>query len=257
MNGLIRLEIDGHSPTPEELYFPALVNYGHLTALQVRGGRVQGLGLHLSRLASASLALFDVPLEPARARSLLRHAVRDVPDAAVRVNVYQPVPDGPLSVLVAVRQPVYPSPAPLRLMSAPYQRPVAHIKHLGGFGQIYWGRAAVQHGFDDALLTAPDGEISETAIHNIAFFDGTHVVWPDAAALPGITMQLLEPLLPSRRATVTLDDLGAYRAAFVTNSIGVVPVTAIDEHVFAVDDALMGTVSAALAAVAWDDLAEG
>ena len=254
MNGLIRLEIDGHSPTPEELYFPALVNYGHLTAFQVRSGRVQGLGLHLSRLASASLALFDVPLEPAHARSLLRHAVRDVPDAAVRVNVYQPAPGGALSVLVAVRQPVYPSPAPLRLMSAPYQRPVAHIKHLGGFGQIYWGRAAVEHGFDDALLTGPDGSVSETAVHNIAFFDGTHVVWPDAPALPGITMQLLEPLLPSRRVAVTLDDLGAYRAAFVANSIGVVPVTAIDEHVFDVDDALMSRVTGALSSVPWDAL---
>ena len=130
----------------------------------------------------------------------------------------------------------------------------AHIKHLGSFGQIYWGRAAVEHGFDDALLTGPDGEISETAVHNIAFFDGTHVVWPDAPALPGITMDLLEPLLPSRRAPVALDDLGAYRAAFVTNSIGVVPVTAIDDVVFDVDDALMSSVSTALSSVPWDAL---
>jgi branched-subunit amino acid aminotransferase/4-amino-4-deoxychorismate lyase len=254
MSALIRLEIDGHSPTPEELFFPALMNYGHLTALQVRAGRAQGLDLHLSRLASASLALFDVPLDPGHARALLRHAVRDVPDAAVRVNVYQPAPDGPLSVLVAVRRPVYPSPAPLRLMSVPYQRPVAHVKHLGGFGQIYWGRAAVQHGFDDALLTGPDGEISETAVHNIAFFDGTHVVWPDAPALAGITMQLLEPLLPSRRLPVTLADVGGYRAAFVANSIGVAPVTAVDDVRFDVDEALMATVTGALSSVPWDAL---
>ncbi|MEV4134810.1 aminotransferase class IV [Dactylosporangium sp. NPDC049742] len=254
MDGLIRLEIDGHSPTPEELYFPALVNYGHLTALQVRSGRVQGLGLHLSRLASASLALFDTALEPEHARSLLRHAVRDTPDAAVRVNVYQPSPDAPLSVLVAVRPPAYPSPTPLRLMSVPYQRPVAHIKHLGGFGQIYWGRAAVEHGFDDALLTTPEGEITEAAVHNIAFFDGTHVVWPDAPALPGITMQLLEPLLPSRRATVTLEDLPLYTAAFVTNSIGVAAVSAVDEHVFAVDETLMAGVRQTLQDVPWDEL---
>ncbi|MET7424712.1 aminotransferase class IV [Dactylosporangium sp. NPDC005555] len=254
MSGLIRLEIDGHSPTPEELYHPALVNYGHLTAMQVRSGRVQGLDLHLSRLAAQSLALFDTPLEPSHARSLLRHAVRDVPDAAVRVNVLRPTPDGPLSVLVAVRPPVYPSPTPLRLMSVPYQRPLAHIKHLGGFGQIYWGRAAVEHGFDDALLTAPDGEITEAAVHNIAFHDGAHVVWPDAPALPGIAMQLIEPLLPSRRARITLADLPLFRAAFVTNSIGVVAVSAIDEHTFPVDPDLMSTVTGALGAVPWDEL---
>ncbi len=254
MDGLIRLEIDGRAPSAEQLYHPALVNYGHLTAMQVRSGRVQGLGLHLSRLASASLALFDTPLDPAHARALLRHAVRDVPDAAVRVNVYQPVPGGPLSVLVAVRQPAYPSPSPLRLMSVPYQRPVAHIKHLGSFGQLYWGRAAVEQGFDDALLTTADGEISEAAVHNIAFSDGADVVWPDAPALPGIARQLLEPLLPSRRAVVTLADLPAYRAAFVTNSIGVGPVTAVDEHTFAVDEPLMATVTKALASVAWDEL---
>ena len=64
-----------------------------------------------------------------------------------------------------------------------------------------------RNGFDDALLTGSEGAVSESAIANIGFFDGSGVVWPDAPLLHGITMQLLERALPelgvpSRRAPV-------------------------------------------------------
>ena len=55
----------------------------------------------------------------------------------------------------------------------PFLRPFPHIKHLGGFGQARYGELARRAGFDDALLTGPDGTISEGAVTNIAFYDGT------------------------------------------------------------------------------------
>ena len=82
-----------------------------------------------------------------------------------------------------------------------YQRPDAHIKHLAT-GQAFYSRLARRNGFDDALLTAADGIVSESSIANIGFFDGSGVVWPDAPILHGITMQLLESSYPSPR-TVT------------------------------------------------------
>ena len=45
--------------------------------------------------------------------------------------------------------------------------------NVGDFGQAYYGRLAESRGFDDALLTGPDGTISETAMANVGFFEET------------------------------------------------------------------------------------
>lgn len=246
------MEIDGREPRLAELVHPLLANWGHFTAMQVRSGRVRGLALHLSRLVAASRELFGAELDAGLVRSHLAHALRDTPDAAVRVNVYHP---GDLMVLVAVRPPSQPSPRPLSLRSVRYERPAPHLKHVGGFGQIYHGSLAEREGFDDALLTDHAGAIAETAVHNIAFFDGTDIVWPSAPHLPGIAMQLLAPRLPeSTSRPVTLADLPSYRAAFVTNSIGTVAVQRIDELKFPVDAALMRHVAAAESQIPWDTI---
>src|ERR1700723_2119708 len=103
------IEIDGDVPTAAQMQARMLHGYGHFTAMQVRGGRVRGLDLHLERLSRANAELFGA-----------------------------------------------------------------------GLGQ--------RAGFDEALLTGPDGLISEGSITNLGCFDGTAVVWPAAAMLPGITM---------------------------------------------------------------------
>ncbi|WP_432824504.1 aminotransferase class IV [Dactylosporangium sp. CA-092794] len=248
----IRVEIDGREPTIEELYHPILVNYGHFTAMQVRGGRVRGLGLHLDRLAAATRELFGTELDRDLVRARLAHAVRDIPDAAVRINVYRPAE---LMVVVAVRPPTPPPAAPVALRSVRYERPAAHLKHVGGFGQAYHGARARAEGFDDALLVDHTGAIEESTVANVAFFDGTEVSWPSAPHLAGIAMQLLAPRLPSRTALVTLADLPSYRGAFLTNSIGTAPVSRIDDVTYGVDPALMRLVAAAEAAVPWDPIA--
>jgi branched-subunit amino acid aminotransferase/4-amino-4-deoxychorismate lyase len=142
-------------------------------------------------------------------------------------------------------------------MSVPYQRAVAHIKHVGAFSQIHYGRVAERHGFDDALLTGVDGLISEAAISNIGFYDGASVIWPDAPCLPGITMQLLQTGLrgigmPMRQAPVRLADLAAYRSAFVTNSLGITPVSRVDDLTLPIDVHLFETLTGTYGAVAWD-----
>ncbi|MFB9451348.1 aminotransferase class IV [Dactylosporangium vinaceum] len=246
---LIRVELDGREPTLDELYGPLLANFGHFTALQVRAGRARGLDLHLTRLSAQTRELLGADLDTGQVRGWLRHALRDVPDASVRVNVYP----GP-TVMIFVRPPASPPASPLRLRSVPYERPAAHLKHVGGFGQIYFGLRAEAEGFDDALLTDRTGAVCESAIANIAFFDGTTVTWPTGPHLPGIEMQLLEPRLPSRRARVDLGGLGAFRSAFTTNSIGVTAVARIDDVEFTVDAGLMHRVEREFTAVPWDSI---
>jgi branched-subunit amino acid aminotransferase/4-amino-4-deoxychorismate lyase len=252
----MHIEIDGRPVTDESLRTPAFINYGHFTAMQVRDGRVRGLALHLARLDASTRELFGTGLDGEHVRELIRHALESagVRDAATRVYVHWPDGDEAATVMITVRPPAVMPETPRSLMSVPYERPVAHVKHLGGFGQIHYGKAAVRAGFDDALLTGPGGVIAEGAITNIAFWDGTSVTWPDAPSLRGITMALIEPRLPSVRRRVTLDGLTAYRAAFVTNSQGIAPVRRIDDTEFAVDAELMKTVAGAYEAVPWDEI---
>ncbi|MFF7181365.1 aminotransferase class IV [Streptomyces sp. NPDC008121] len=245
----VHVETDG-VPAPDPEALAALMSgYGHFTAAQVRDGRVRGLGLHLDRLDRATRELFGRPLDGGHVRTLLAGALRTAGrrDAAVRVHVHEGA-----RVTVTVRAPAPMPRTPQSLMAVDYLRPAAHIKHLGGFGQRFHGDAARRAGFDEALLTGPDGEIAEGAVTNIAFWDGAALVWPSAPSLTGITMALLEARLDSLRRRVTRADLPEFRAAFVTNSRGIAPVERIDAVRFEVDEELMERVYAAYGSVPWE-----
>ncbi|MBV1849302.1 aminotransferase class IV [Catellatospora tritici] len=256
------VEIDGDPAAAAGLLFPALVNYGHYTSMQVRAGAVRGLDLHLDRLDSATRELFGAGLPAELVRERIRHALRGRADASVRVVVFSPQPTGapdPVSVMVSVTEPHVFDPRPKRLRSVPYQRPAAHLKHVGGFGQTYHGIRVRREGYDDALLTGPGGLISETAIANIGFRDGDAVLWPDAPALAGITMQLLERALVDRgsavrRRALHLSEAVTLPAAFVTNSLGITPVEHIDDRRIPIDEPLMATLTGLYDAVPWDPI---
>lgn len=259
---LTTIEVDGHEPSREELQDAALDTYGHFTAMQVRGGRTRGLGLHLARLDEANRALFGEPLSGVRVRELIRHALATAgaADGSVRVIVRSAGEKRGVRVFVTVRPPyTMPADATRRLKSARYERTVAHIKRPGDFGQSYHIDRAVDAGFDDALLVSPDGVVAEAGIANIAFYDaaGSSVVWPEADVLPGITMQLTAPRLadyglPSRTAVVTLDDIGDYAGACVTNSRGIAAVTGIDDLELPIVTEFVKVLQLAYDAAPWD-----
>lgn len=254
-----RLEIDGRAATTEQLAQAALDNYGHFTAMQVRGQAVRGLRLHLGRLDTANRELFDLPLDGDRVLESVTHALRGTSDASVGVRVIRLGPGPEPSVLVTIGPPTAMPAGPWGLRSVRYVRPVAHIKHLGTFGQSYHRVRAERDGFDEALLTGPDGIVSEGAITNIGFLDGGTVVWPDAPALAGVTWQVLEPALaerglPSARRPVLLDDLPSFDAAFVTNSWGVAPVGAVDGVPLAQDADFAQILATAYESVPWNPL---
>jgi branched-subunit amino acid aminotransferase/4-amino-4-deoxychorismate lyase len=258
-----RIDVNGRPAVADDLEHPALVNFGHFTSMQVRRGRVRGLDLHLRRLTEATRELFDTDLDPDQVRAYVRRALDQTALASVRVNVFAPAPDGPVSVLVAIRPAIDMPDTARRLLSVPYQRPVPHLKHVGSFGQIYYGRLAVRQGYDDALLTDPSGAISETSVANIGFFenartdlartDDVEVSWPEAPCLAGITMQLLvDAGLPGRRRPVALADLPSFAGAFVANANGIAPVQRIDDVTLPVDDRLMRTVTERYDASPWE-----
>ncbi|WP_406860789.1 aminotransferase class IV [Streptomyces sp. HUAS MG47] len=244
----VHVEIDGRPVADPALTASLMSGYGHFTALQVRGGRTRGLALHLARLDGAHRELFGAGLEAARLRPLIGRALRGsgLRDASLRVYGFEN------AVAVTVAEPYVHDSSPQLLMSVPYVRPAAHLKHLGGFGQAYHRRAAARAGFDEALLTGPDGAVAEGAITNVAFWNGEQLIWPSAPHLTGVTMALLMRRLPSALRPVTLADLPSFRACLVTNSRGIAPVSRIDRVTYPVNEELMARAQGAYEQVPWD-----
>ncbi|NYV75812.1 aminotransferase class IV family protein [Streptomyces sp. UH6] len=255
-----RVEVNGVQADSEDLKLLAQVNYAHFTSMQVRGGAVRGLDLHLRRLDESAREMFGRGLDAERVRACVRHALGGGPDAvSVRVTVFTRRLDAVLhgeavepEVAVATSAPAEARTEPVRLRAVEYERDLPHVKHVGTFGLIHHWRQAVLAGYDDALFTDRHGRISEASVWNIGFYDGERVTWPEAAALPGITMQLLQRGLEARgipfeRREVRLNDIAARASsspvfsAFLANSISpAVPVAGIDGTALAIYPTVTG-----------------
>ncbi|WP_340555984.1 aminotransferase class IV family protein [Streptomyces sp. GSL17-111] len=209
----------------------AFAGYAHFTALQAREGLVRGLDLHLARLRSASLRLFGQALPDARVRSALRTALDAGPaDVSLTATLYStageftvPEPDAELSILVRTGPPAEGPAGPLKLTAVPHERHLPTVKHVGEVAKTYYLRQAAARGRDDAAFVDRQGRLSEATIWNLAFWDGTSVVWPRAEKLDGTTMGIVRRQLdrmdvPQRVRDVTLRDLAALSGAVVMNS---------------------------------------
>lgn len=255
---------NGQRATADELA-AALVNYGHFTSLQVRGGAVQGLDLHLRRLRQGTEALFGSALEGSQVQAWIAAALQaeGVADASVRVTVFsrafdfrQPLQAVPVDVLVAVGAPVNLPATPRRVRAVEYQREMPQLKHVGTFGLFQQRRLALLAGFDDALFVDGQGRVSEGTTWNVAFACGDAVVWPQAEALRGTQERLLQagwggvPTL----AVVRRQDLAGFDAAIACNASGVWPLAAIDGVPFAGSGALCRKAVEVLVATRWQPL---
>ena len=252
------VHIDGAAPSPEQLAHPALVNYGHFTAMQVRGRATRGLQHHLQRLETAHAELFGSALDTDLVRDRMRTAVKDHADAYLRVTLFEQELGIP-RVMTVVRPPVEATSRPQALLPVRHVRPFAHIKHVGSFAQIRYGEQAEREGYDDALLVGADGRLSETTIANIGFFDGDHVVWPDGPSLHGITWQLLDDALdraskPARSRMITVASAARLDGAFTANSVGISPVARIGQHDLPTAPHRVAALERMYADVPWDRL---
>ena len=262
---MLNVELNGRPPDLAGLHRIATLNYGHFTSLQVRDHRVRGLALHLSRLADSAEELFGHRIgvaEEHRLLGLIRHAVRDARDASVRVT-FVPGADGsaPPDVLVSVSEPAPEEPGPpLRVQTVRYERELPEHKHVATMGLHYRLREARLAGFDDALFVGGDGRVREGTTWNVAFWDGTQVVWPDAPVLKGVTMVLLQIALSINGTPWTLrpidaEELSGFAAAAAANSHRPAqPLASIDEVVFSEQDKLVGALRTAWDTVPWDEI---
>jgi branched-subunit amino acid aminotransferase/4-amino-4-deoxychorismate lyase len=221
----------GRPTTADELAPLAFAGYAHFTAMQVRGGRIRGLDLHLERLRYASTELFGEAVPDDRVRALLRAALEAGPaDLSLTATVYSTAgeftvagPDAEVEVLVRTGPAASGPRGPLALAAVAYERVLPAVKHVGEVAKTYFLRQAVEQGFDDAAFVDRRGRLTEGSIWNLAFWDGDAVVWPEGELLGGTTMGIVRRQLdrlgvPQRVEEVTLADLPALAGAVVMNS---------------------------------------
>jgi branched-subunit amino acid aminotransferase/4-amino-4-deoxychorismate lyase len=258
------VELNGEPVDSVDVELLRSAAYGHFTSMQVRDRRVRGLGLHLDRLDAATHELFGGGLPADRVLAHLRSALQrsGARDASVRVLAVHGSarPD----VLVTVSDPIAPTATPPRLLAVEHERAAPHLKHTGTFALVYFGRQAEAAGFDDAIFVDRAGRISEATIWNVCFAAGDRIVWPQAAALPGIAMLSLQQGLAatgvrSETRPIPLAELGSYDAAYLTNSIDpALPIASIttgeDTVTYPPHPASAATIAAASAAVPLDEI---
>ncbi|MEU8822016.1 aminotransferase class IV family protein [Streptomyces sp. NPDC048636] len=243
MSGYV-VQRNGRAATVEELAPLAFAGNAHFTAAQVRDGGVRGLDLHMRRLRVASQEMFGTALPDERVRELLRVALAagGTADVSLRATVYAPVGAGTddgsgpeLDVLVRTGPPVTGPAGPLAVEAVEYEGVLPAVKHVGEMAKTYYPRQAATRGFDDAVFVDRRGRLSEGSIWNLAFWDGSTVVWPVARMLGGVTMGIVRRQLdrlgaPQRDAEITLADVPGLAGAVVMNSwTPGVPVHRIDE----------------------------
>jgi branched-subunit amino acid aminotransferase/4-amino-4-deoxychorismate lyase len=223
--------LDGATTTVQDLTPLAFAGYAHFTAMQVREGGVRGLDLHLERLRLASLRLFGGAKPDDEVRGLLGAAVQATgADLSLTATVFEPVgeftaasDDDGLRILVRTASPASGPEGPLRLTVVEHERTLPTVKHVGEVAKTFYLRQANAEGHDDAAFVDRRGRLSEATIWNLAFWDGSAVVWPDAEMLTGITMAIVRRQLeglgvPQRTQEVTVADLPELSGAVVMNS---------------------------------------
>lgn len=237
------MEMNGRPVEADKLRALGLYNYGHFTSMRVEEMRVRGLNLHMERLSRDARKLFGVDLDIDRVRHLARSFAEQIESPAiVRVTAFDTAMDinhpgrtEQPDILVSVRHtPAGSEIPPLRVESVHYERDMPSVKHVGLFASLAHRRAAQLRGFDDALFVDDHSRISEGATWNIGFFDGTHIIWPKADILTGVTLNLVKNVVASSGMTsidsiVHISQVSETWVAFATNaSVGVRPIQAID-----------------------------
>jgi branched-subunit amino acid aminotransferase/4-amino-4-deoxychorismate lyase len=264
-NGRIVEAGDCGSAAGSALHALALRNYGHFTSMQVRGGAVRGLDLHLRRLREATRDLFATELDDQRVLDGLRRGLDAVAtaDCSARVTICaaafdfrDPLRAVDVDVIVSISAPAEAEAEPRRVKSFHHERALPHVKHVGTFPLFHFARAARGAGFDDALFVTHDGRLSEGSVWNLGLWDGRQVTWPLAPALRATSEQLLQAGLDAlgvaqARREVRLEELAGFRAGFACNSRGVWPLAGVDEMAWPPAPDLAELLAQALARHPW------
>lgn len=238
--------LDGRLLSAAEAAIPVsdrgfLLGDGIYETIRVHGGRAQWLERHLARLTYGLRVIalrHDVDLAAAVAETIAANALDS---GSLRITVTRgsgprgiaPPPSPAATTLITAFPPAPPLPPASVIIARRTRRnafsPLAGIKSVNCLDSIIARQEAARAGADDALLLETRDRVSEATAANIfAVIDGELLTPPPAdGALPGITRaRVLEA--EGREATLTAADLGRASEIFLTSSLGIRAVAAVD-----------------------------
>ncbi len=236
---------------------------GLFETLRVAGGRPRHCARHLARLRAAA-AVLGLPLpwsdaEWAAAMAALL-AAEGRGEGSLRLTVTRgPAPRGVLppetprpSLLITAGG--LPPDGSVRAVVATVTRrnewsPLSRLKTLNYLDAILARQEAARRGADDALLLNTAGRLAEATAANLFVVQRGRLLTPppEEGCLPGIARALI---LESRAVEVrplTLEDLAGADEAFLSNSLGLRALVAVDGR--PIGDGRPGPVLAALRSV--------
>lgn len=230
-NSYYQTQLNGKPATATDLSSLAFAGFAHFTAMQVRNRRVRGIELHLERLRQASMRYFGRAMPDDQVRAYLDLVINSGPEnQSLVATMFSDSGEFTASeteaypgLLVRNGPPSDGPEGPLRMMTVNHERPLPDVKDAGESAKTLYLREAVAKGYDDAAFVDRHGRIGEATIWNLAFWDGTSVIWPDAAVLPGITMGILKRQLarmgvPQRTQLITSGEIATFKGGAVMNS---------------------------------------
>ena len=235
---------------------------GVFETIAVRRNAVRHLAAHLARLrGGANLLGIPLPGDDQHIANMIGATItgNNATEGVVRVMLTRgpgvrglATPPRPTPTLVISIAPLPPPAEPAKVIIATSTRrnehsPLSRIKHINYLDNILARREAEAASADDAVLLNTAGNIAESTVANIfVLVDGFMLTPPITdGALPGIMRFETIKLAKAEERTLSPEMLKRSSEVFLTNALGIRPVTHIDGQ--AVGDGEPGLITQLLA----------
>ncbi len=235
---------------------------GVFETIVVRKNAVRHLKAHLDRLRHGAGVLgIPLPGDDQHLAGMIGAAItaNALTEAVVRVTLTRgpgarglASPAKPTPTLVITAGPLPPPAEPAKVIIATVTRrnehsPLSGIKHLNYLDNILARREAEATGADDAILLNTAGRVAESTVANVFVLVDSFMLTPplDDGALPGIIRGEAIKLARAEEKSLSLEMLMRASEVFLTNALGVRPVTHINGK--AVGDGEPGLITQLLA----------
>jgi branched-chain amino acid aminotransferase len=241
---------------------------GLFETIRLAAGRPVHLIRHLARLhEGARLLAIPVPYDDGRITAAIAAVAgaNRLADAAIRLTLTRgPAPRGvlppdPPSPTMLITAGPLPAAGPVRVIVSTVTRrneasPLSRIKSLNYLDSVLARQEAARRGADDALLLNSRHAIAEATAANVFVRLGGRLVTPPVSdgALPGVMRAVLIERCGAVERTLFPPDLQAADGAFLSNSLGLRPVSTLEGRSLPGDAAYLALLGEATAEAAHD-----
>ena len=221
---------------------------GLFETIAVRGRRAARTDAHLARLGDGAEVIgLAIPLAGDELKAALQDVIEAnaIDEGVLRLTLtrgpaprglWSPVPAQPTLLITGACQDLT-SQEPVTAVIATTTRrnehsPLSGIKSTSCLDGILAAREAAKRGANDALLLNGAGNLAEATAANLFVVIDSGAVTPpvDDGAMPGVMRADVFRVLSATERTLGPADLSSASEAFLTNSLGIRPLTAVDRE---------------------------